>query len=168
MAAQTSYSFTTPKGIPGGLYDISAHEVNTRINEEADGVLGFGEGVVQGATKGLAVKLPALSSTPADFEGVAINGANVEQDMAGKAIVRKDTSVGVARYGKVWVKVTGDTGPVKYGDRLYLITDGDEAGFFTNAGAEGPDAAARVPIKGQFIGEADNGVAPILLPNEMN
>lgn len=168
MAAQTTYGFSTPKGIPGGLYDISYHEVNTRMNEEADGKLGFGIGVVRGTSKGVTVKLPAAASPASDFEGVVINGVNVEQDMSGKVIVKKDATVGIVRFGKVWAKVSDKAQNVKYGDSLYLILDGDEVGSFTNAVSAGEDTATRVLIKGTFIGGADNGIAPILLPNELN
>ena len=168
MAAQTNYSFSTPKGIPGGLYDISDHEVNTRMNEEPDGKLSFGVGVVRGTSAGVTIKLPVAASTAAEFEGITINGVNVEQDMSGKVIVKKDVSVGVIRYGKVWAKVSGKATGVKYGDPLYLIVDGDEAGRFVNAAAAGEDTATRISIKGSFLGEADNGIAPVLLPNEIN
>lgn len=33
MAVQTSYNFGFPKGIVGGLFDLSAHEVVTRQAE---------------------------------------------------------------------------------------------------------------------------------------
>lgn len=162
MAAQTTYGYGTPKGVPGGLYDISCHEVNTRMNEEEDGKLGFGVGVVQGTSKGHTVKLPVAVSTADLFEGVTIYGVTTEYDMSGKVVIRKDTTVGVVRTGKVWAKVAAGITPA-YNDKLYMITDGPEAGYFTNA-----SGATTIEIKGKFIGEADNGIAPVLLPDEVN
>ena len=43
-AVQTSYGFGFPKGVAGGLFDLSAHDVTTR-QAEGDGVA-FGLGVV--------------------------------------------------------------------------------------------------------------------------
>lgn len=168
MAAQTNYSFNTPKGIPGGLYDISAHEVNTRMNEEPDGKLSFGVGVMRGSSIGVTIKLPVAASTATEFEGILLNGVNVEQNMSGKVIVKKDLSVGVVRFGKVWAKVSEKAKGVKYGDPLYLIVDGAEAGAFTNAAVTGEDTATRISIKGTFLSGIDNGIAPVLLPNETN
>lgn len=164
MAAQMNYSFSTPKGVAGGLYDISNHEVVTRLNEEEDGKLGFGIGVVRGINSGQSVKLPDVYSISNQFEGIVINGVNVEQDMLGKVIVKKDSSIGVLRTGKVWVKVSDSTQNVKYGDNLHLIVSGPESGFFTNKAEDG----STLVIKGKFIGEVDNGIVPILLPNELN
>lgn len=56
-AVQTSYGFGFPKGVAGGLFDLSAHDVTTR-QAEGDGVA-FGLGVVVGTNKGTDVKLPA-------------------------------------------------------------------------------------------------------------
>lgn len=162
MAAQTTYGYSTPKGVPGGLYDISQHEVNTRMNEEEDGKMGFGVGVVHGTSKGYTVKLPIAASTAGQFEGVTIYGVTVEHDMTGKVVVRKDTTVGVVRTGKVWVKVAAGVEP-DYNEKLYMIKDGAEAGYFTNV-----SGANAIEIKGKFIGKADNGIAPVLLPNEVN
>ena len=162
MAAQTTYGFNTPKGVPGGLYDISYHEVNTRMNEEEDGKLGFGVGVVYGTTKGHTVKLPVAASTADQFEGVTIYGVTVEHDMTGTVVIRKNTTVGVVRTGKVWAKVAAGIEPV-YNAKLYLIKNGSEAGCFTNV-----SGADTIEIKGKFIGEVDNGIAPILLPDEVN
>lgn len=51
MAVQTSYGFSFPKGVAGGLYDLSAHEVATRQAEGAG--VAFGVGVVIGTNKGV-------------------------------------------------------------------------------------------------------------------
>ena len=67
-AVQTSYGFGFPKGVAGGLFDLSAHDVTTR-QAEGDGVA-FGLGVVVGTNKGTDVKLPATGATSDDYEGV--------------------------------------------------------------------------------------------------
>ena len=59
-AVQTSYGFGFPKGVAGGLFDLSAHDVTTR-QAEGDGVA-FGLGVVVGTNKGTDVKLPATGA----------------------------------------------------------------------------------------------------------
>lgn len=165
--AQLSYGFGTPRGVAGGLFDISYHEVNTRVCEEADGKMKFGSGVVTGTSPGQSVKLPE-SSAAKDFEGVVINGVNVEQDMKGNLIIKENSSVGVIRVGKVWARLHSAAKDVKYGNDLYLIVAGNEAGSFSNSDAGDTDTDARVKIKGKFIGEADEGIAPVLFPNEMN
>ena len=61
---QNSYSYKTPKGVAGGLLDLSPYSVDSRINgETTPGALKFGMGVVQGATPGTNVKLPTSAST---------------------------------------------------------------------------------------------------------
>ena len=44
MAVQTSYGYATPKGIPGGIYDLYHYPVDSRFNEEDSGKLRFGVG----------------------------------------------------------------------------------------------------------------------------
>lgn len=56
MAAQLDYSYTTPKGVAGGKYDIAFDEVITRKNEEADGVLKYGMAAMIGTNAGSDVK----------------------------------------------------------------------------------------------------------------
>lgn len=58
MSAQTTYSQSTPRGAAGGLYDLSGHAVNTRINAETGLTMKFGLGVVQGSVPGSEIKLP--------------------------------------------------------------------------------------------------------------
>ena len=48
MAAQTSYNFGFAKGVAGGLFDLSHHEVATR---QAEGNITFGCGVVVGTNR---------------------------------------------------------------------------------------------------------------------
>jgi len=66
MAAQTSYGFGFPKGVAGGLFYLSAHEVFTR---HAEGEwISFGIGVVVGTNKGTDVAIPTSEATAEDFE----------------------------------------------------------------------------------------------------
>lgn len=84
-AVQTSYGFGFPKGVAGGLFDLSAHDVTTR-QAEGDGVA-FGLGVVVGTNKGTDVKLPATGATSDDFEGVVVhNSVMVEKDIVDQLI----------------------------------------------------------------------------------
>ena len=72
--------------------------------------------------------------------------------MDGDLSIRKGASVGVMRYGRIYARVA-DGVTVKYGDALYLLTDGENAGMFTNAAsATTPKAVA---VKGRFLGAAD-------------
>ena len=57
MSVQTSYGNQTPKGVAGGIYDMFHYAVDSRFNEETDGVLRFGVGVVPGTLPGSSVKL---------------------------------------------------------------------------------------------------------------
>ena len=64
MSAQTVYRFSTPIGQAGGIYDLAPYEVNSFMNESADGALKFGMGVVQGATPGKGIAVPTSSALP--------------------------------------------------------------------------------------------------------
>lgn len=159
MSAQTSYNFATPKGVAGGLYDLSRHDVVSRRNEENDGVIKFGMGVVIGTTKGVQVKLPAAGATAGNFEGIVLNGFSTELDKDGKLVVTNDATVGVITYGKVWARIVADITPA-YGDALYLVVSGDNAGLFTNASGENTMAITGA----KFIGAKGTGdVAPVEL-----
>ena len=92
-AVQTSYGFGFPKGVAGGLFDLSAHDVTTR-QAEGDGVA-FGLGVVVGTNKGTDVKLPATGATSDDFEGVVVhNSVMVEKDMDNNVSINSKRTVG--------------------------------------------------------------------------
>lgn len=158
MAVQTSYGFSTSRGAPGGIYDLSPRAVNSRSAEEK---ILFGIGVVQGSTPGSNIIIPTEDSTAADFEGVTVNGGTQEMDLEGKTVVKAGTSVSVMRHGRVWVRVEDDA-KIAYGEDLYLITDGDSAGYFTNADSE----ATKVAVAGKFIGgSGTDGIAPVELFN---
>lgn len=153
MAAQTSYGFGFPKGVAGGLFDLSVHEVSTRQAEGES--ISFGIGVVTGTNAGTDVTLPTSVTTSAEFEGVVVhNSVMTEMDMDNKVKIGDKRTVGCLHYGKVWVKTGKDAAP-KYREKVYMITSGDEAGLFTTSA----DTATKVEVNAIFLGETDNGIA---------
>lgn len=154
MSVQTKYGFATSKGIAGGIYDMYHYPVDSRYNEEDNGVLRFGMGVVRGSLPGSNVALPTSASKAADFEGVIVNGFSNQHDLEGVVSILNNQNIGVMRKGRIWVALAEDAEP-KYGDAVHLIVDGDEAGCFDTTGG--------VAIAGRFIGGPSNGVAPVEL-----
>ena len=153
MAAQTNYNFGFSKGVAGGLFDLSAHEVSTR-QAEGKGIT-FGIGVVVGTNKGVDIKLPDADSAGIDFEGVVVhNSVMTELDMDNKLVIKDKRTVGCRHHGKVWVK-TGENAKPAYKERVYMITDGEEAGMFTTS----EDKATKIAVNGVFLGETDDGIA---------
>ena len=158
MAVQTSYSYSTSRGIPGGIYDLSPRAVNSRMAEEK---MTFGIGVVQGSIPGSNIAVPTSAAAPADFDGISVNGGTQELDLEGKAVVQAGTTVSVMRYGRVWVRIEADA-EIAYGDDLYLITDGDNAGRFTNK----TSGETKIAVAGRFMGASGtDGIAPAELYN---
>lgn len=154
MSVQTSYGYATPKGVPGGIYDLYHYPVDSRYNEEANGKLRFGVAVVTGTAPGSSVKLPVSTSVAADIEGVVINGFNQQRDLEGKVFINNHQNIGVMRRGRCWVRLAANAAPA-YGDELHIVVSGDDTGCFATTGG--------VTIPGRFIGGADNGIAPIEL-----
>ena len=154
MSAQTSYKFSTPLGVAGGIVDLAPYAIDTFTNEEATGTMGFGVGVVDGTTAGVDVKLPASASDK--FEGVTVNNLTTELDLEGKLYIRNKAAIGVMRYGKVYVKVADGITPA-YGDAAYLVCTGDDKGCFTNA------STGAIAINGRFVSAAANGIAMLEL-----
>lgn len=153
MAAQTSYGFGFPKGVAGGLFDLSAHEVSTR--QALGAGVTFGVGVVVGTNKGVDVSVPKSTSTANDFEGVVVhNSVMVEKDMDNKVAIDSGKTVGCLHYGKIWVK-TGSKAAPAYKEKVFLITDGEEAGLFTTTA----DTATKVELNAYYLGETDKGIA---------
>lgn len=128
---QLEYSYSTPKGVPGGKVDIGFDDVASRQNEEENGVLKFGMAAMTGTYPGTTVKVPASGATRADIEGVVLSHPNTEKDRDGNVIVRKGATVSVMRRGRVWGRISGDCVPVS-GKPAYVVTDGDEAGAFAS------------------------------------
>lgn len=156
MSAQTRYGYSTPMGHAGGIVDLAPYAIDSFITE-AEGVK-FGMGVVKGTNPGHTVAIPD-GSTAADFEGITVNNRTTEYDMDGKLHVRKGASVGVMRYGRIYGRVATGVEPA-YGDTVYMIVSGEEAGCFSNADG--------VAIKGRFLSGVDtlSGVAMIELFNQ--
>lgn len=153
-AVQTSYGFGFAKGVAGGLYDLSAHEVSTKQTEGTG--ISFGVGVVAGTDRGTDVSLPTASAGTLDFEGVVVhNSAMVEMDMDNKVTIGDKRTVGCLHHGKIWVK-TGAKAVPRYKEKVYLITDGDEAGLFTTAS---DSESTKMEVNGVFLGETDDGIA---------
>lgn len=154
MAVQTAYNWTTGKGIAGGLVDLTPHIIDTFANEENNGVLKPGMGVMAGTTAGKQIKVFKTGGTPV-FEGVVTNNRTTEYDLDGKIRVLKGKAVGVLRWGRIWVKVPAGV-TVAYGNGLYIIGAGDNAGYFTNT----DNSSANPAVPGRFLGPAENGIAP--------
>lgn len=153
MSVQTSYGFGFPKGVAGGLFDLSAHEVSTRQSEGV-GVT-FGVGVVVGTNKGTDVKLPTADSTADQFEGVVVhNSVMAELDMNNKLNIGEKRTVGCLHHGKIWVK-TGENAAPAYKEKVYLIVEGEEAGLFTTSA----DTATKVELNARYLGVTDTGIA---------
>lgn len=112
MAVQTSYSYSTRRGVPGGIYDLTPRAVNSRI---AEGQLKFGMGVIQGSIPGSNIIIPTENATASVFEGVSVNSGTQEMDMEGKVTVKAGTSVSVMRHGRIWVRVEEDA-EIAYGE----------------------------------------------------
>lgn len=146
MSAQTRYGYTTPIGAAGGIVDLAPYAIDTFLNEEETGKLKFGCGVVRGTTPGKNVALPKAAGNK--FEGIVTNNLTTEYDLEGKLSVRNGASVGVMRYGRVYGRVATGVTPA-YGDPVYLVATGDEAGCFTNA------ADGAIAVKGRFLGTVD-------------
>lgn len=156
---QTTYKYSTPLGQPGGLYDMSWHEIDSLANESDDGIMKFGMGVVQGTSAGKGVKVPASTSTAAQFEGIVVNKPASENTLTGGPQMRKNCTVGVMRYGRIYGLVATDEAPA-YGAPVYLVISGNDAGCFSAT------ATDNVAIKGRFLGAASDGIAPIELFNQ--
>lgn len=166
MSVQTSYGYSTPKGIPGGLYDLSTYVIDSRLNEAANGALKFGMGVVQGTAPGVNIALPAAGATAAKFDGIIVNGFNQQHDLEGKVSLNSNQSVGVLKQGRIYARLADDVEP-SYGDAVHLIISGDEAGLFTDT-ADTSETPTTIAINAKFIGGKCTGaVAPVeLFPGE--
>ena len=162
MSAQTRYGYPMPIGAAGGIVDTAPYSIVSRLNEEESGTMKFGIGVVQGTKPGSGIAVPTSAATVAKFEGITTNNHHTEHDLEG----------GVMTYGRVYARVAEGVEPA-YGDSLFIITSGAEAGFVTNnaaaVAAEGEEAApTTIAIKGRFLGGVDSTtkVAPVELFNQ--
>lgn len=156
---QTSYRYNTPMGAAGGIADLAPHFIVAFTNESANGAMGFGMGVVKGTNAGVTVKVPATGATAATFEGIVTNRRTTELDLNGDLYLRNKCTVGVMRYGVIYALVATGATPA-YGDAVYMVVTGDDAGKFTEASTN------NVAIKGRFLSAAENGVAMVELFNQ--
>jgi hypothetical protein len=158
MAAQLNYNYGTPKGVPGGKFDISFDEVVTRSNEEEDGKMKYGLAVVIGAAAGDGVKLPATGATAAQIEGITVALPNTEQGMDGKVVIKKGATLGVMKKGNIWGRLAASVTP-DYGKTAYVVITGDDAGAFTTSSTGTVDIGAKFGN----AADKDNGIAVIIL-----
>lgn len=156
MSAQTVYRFTTPVGQAGGIYDLAPYEVNSFMNESADGALKFGMGVVQGANPGKGIAVPTSTATAAKFEGIVTNRRTSENAMFGGVELNQHITVGVMRYGRIYGLLAANEEPA-YGDPVYLVVSGNDAGCFAKTSTN------NVAVKGVFLSGAHDGIALIEL-----
>lgn len=159
---QTAYGYNTPAGVPGGLFDLSNNDIVARSNEAETGKMKFGLGVTQGTDAGVGVKIPVSADTVDRFEGITVYQASTELDREGKIAIPNKATLSIMNYGKVYARVASSA-TVTYGSTAYLVTDGDEAGCFTNK--DDATATSKVEIKGRFITAASDGLAVIELFN---
>lgn len=160
MSGQLSYSYQTPKGVAGGLYDISPYAINSRVNaEENDSALKFGMGAVQGSSPGLNVKVPSASDTADKFEGIVLTGFTCQMNTKGEVKIFPLDTVGLLSYGRAWGRVVAGVS-ISYGDAAFLVKSGENAGLFTN------DPTGNLAVNGRFIGANNGGIAPIEIFNQ--
>lgn len=162
MSLWTEYSQQTPKGTAGSLFDLTAHTVDSFRNQEADGVLLPGVGVVHGTNPGVDIALPAAGATADKFVGVVMYGGTNELDMKNKLTIPEGYQVSVMRHGRVWVKMAEGQEP-SYGDPVFLVAGGDGAGLFKTSAEEGC-----IQINARIIEAGSNGLAAIELYNQMS
>lgn len=155
MAAQMTYGYKTPSGVPGLIYDIAPYEANSKVSESNDGVIEFGFGVVEGTSKAYGVKLPAASTDK--FVGVVVEKAH-EQDASGKVTIAKGEAFSVMRFGGIWAKVDPAV-TIAPGEAAYLICSGDNAGRFTNVSTD------NIAVPGKFVTANEDGIAVLRLFN---
>lgn len=162
MSAQTTYNHIAPIGSAGGIVDLSPYSIDTFLNEEETGTLKFGVGVFKGETAGNGIKLSTGKSVSMDFEGISVSNRTTEFDTEGKLSVKKNAAVGVMRYGKVYARVATGATP-SYGDAVYIVKSGAEAGYVTNS------SDGTVAVKARFVGKVDSSanVVAVELFNQM-
>jgi len=161
MSGQLSYSYQTPKGVPGSLLDISPYSIDSRVNGETDPAkMKYGMGAVIGANPGTDILVPTATSVAENFEGVILTGFTNQMNMSGDVSIFPLQTVGILRWGRAWVRVASGVSP-NYGDQLYLIITGTNTGMFTN------NAGAGIEVPGTFIGGLGTGdIAPAVIYNQ--
>ena len=156
---QTSYSYNTPIGAAGGIVDLAPHYIASFINEATTGALSFGMGVVTGSAAGEGVKVPVAGSSATDFEGIITNRRTTELDLEGNLSLRNKCALGIMRYGVIYALLADGADP-SYGEPVYMVKSGDDAGKFTDS------SSSTLAIKGRFLSAAHDGVAIVELFNQ--
>lgn len=133
--AQLDYNREPIVGIPGQISSLQNTTVKTRSN---DVDIKFGRGVVAGATPGETVTLP--SGAGDSFEGIAVFTHKMDINRNESFYEAKD-AVSMLTVGTVWVE---STVAVDYGDTVYLINTGDDAGKITNVVGTNTPTGAKV------------------------
>lgn len=151
MSIWTDYSGRTPEGVAGGLYDLTGHVVDSLCLE---GTVKCGMGVVFGSAPGDNAALPAAGAAIDKFAGIVLNGGTNEMDMNGDVVLPDGSTQSVMRSGRAWVRLAADAEPA-YGDRVFLVAEGADAGCFSNTGA--------LALNARFITKARNGIAAVEL-----
>ena len=159
--SQTNYGFNMALGVPGGIYDLSPHHI---VSETLDSGVSAkpGMGLVRGATAGETVKLPVTASTAAEFEGVFVNGSKqLEHDANGSVAAVGADTVGVMKSGRIWALIAS-TATVAYSEGVALITEGTNAGNFTDD-SDASETKKEELTGVTFTGKVDkeNGIAVI-------
>lgn len=167
---QKTYTFATPVGNPGGIFDLADYISVSRNNAEADGVMKYGLGVFAGNydTTATAVKNEGKTVSLADghvsvFEGVVMNTGTAEMDKYGNVTIPNKVTLGVMTRGRVWVRLYPTAVPA-YGATVYVVTAGNNIGTFCTkdtVAADGDDAFTCVAINGKFITSGHDGVEAI-------
>ena len=163
MNMRLDYSYQARLGVPGTLYDISPHAIDSRLNDESTiDAMQFGIGVFQGDSPGKTVRKPIAGDALATFEGISMGSQTTSMDMQGERYIRPQQTIGVLRWGRAWVRIVPGR-IIQYGDPLFLITSGINAGLFTN------EATNNLAINAMFIGElGTSDVAPVEVYNQSN
>ena len=156
---QTSYGYNTPMGAAGGIVDLAPHYIASFVNEATTGALAFGMGAVTGTNAGKGVKLPTAESTAATFEGIITNRRTTELDLEGNLTLRNKCALGLMRYGVIYALLADGADP-SYGEAVYMVKSGTDAGKFTDS------SSSTMAIKGRFLSGAENGIAIVELFNQ--
>ena len=157
MSVQKAYNYNPTIGAAGGIVDLAPYEINTFLNEEDTGAMVFGVAVVAGTKPGVNVK---LADANGQFVGVTVNNRTTEYDIEGNIHIRHGKPLGVMAYGRIFARLADGIEP-EFGEQAYVITSGDEQGYFTNA------STGNKKINAKFVGKANNGVVELELIHAM-
>lgn len=158
----TKYSYGTPIGNAGGIYDLSPRTVVSRLLEGTG--VHFGCAVEVGTDAGVEVK--AVSSSTAAIEGVVVYEAGHEMDKNGKVEFTDGQALSVMTRGKIIVPLSDSaTEGLAYGQDVYLVTQYDAKPENVGCFTDNVDTTAdkKIQINAKFISKAHDGLAVIEL-----